>query len=144
MQVDVARRLGWSIHKLSLIETARVRVDLSEVEALLALYRVKRSVRVSLLDLAARAGEPSVSDQFAWVTSHIFRKTTATMLDEAGQTPRQVADQLGQSRPSMTQDVYFGRRARNPEAASALDRAMPEFLEDENHGLNHGSEDYGS
>ncbi|MEU4603771.1 helix-turn-helix transcriptional regulator [Kribbella sp. NPDC023972] len=37
LQADVAHRLGWSIHKLSLIETARVRVDPSEMEALLAL-----------------------------------------------------------------------------------------------------------
>ncbi|MEV0803411.1 helix-turn-helix domain-containing protein [Kribbella sp. NPDC050281] len=141
LQADVAHRLGWSIHKLSLIETARVRVDPSEVEALLALYRVKGPVRVSLLDLAARAGEPSVSDQFAWVTSHIFRKTTATILEDSGQTPRKIADQLGHSRISTTFDEYIGRRSRNPEAASALDKAMPEFLKTENHGVNHGSED---
>jgi integrase len=41
----------------------------------------------------------------AWVTSHSFRKTTATILDEAGLSPRIVADQLGHARPSMTQDV---------------------------------------
>ncbi|GAA1639155.1 hypothetical protein GCM10009744_30770 [Kribbella alba] len=117
-----------------------MRVDRSEAEALLALYRVKRSVRTSLLDLLARAAEPSIADQFAWVTSHNFRKTTATLLDEAGQTARQVADQLGQSRPSMTQDVYFARRARNPEAAHALAKAMPESREDQNHGVNHGQE----
>jgi integrase len=32
---------------------------------------------------------------WSWVTSHTFRKTVATRLDEAGFTPRQVADQLG-------------------------------------------------
>ena len=52
---------------------------------------------------------------FAWVTSHNFRKTTATILDEAGVT-RVIADQLGHSRPSMTQDVYLGRKARGRQA----------------------------
>lgn len=34
----------------------------------------------------------------------------------------------------MTQDVYFRRKARNTEAASALDKAMPEFLENKTWG----------
>jgi DNA-binding transcriptional regulator YiaG len=143
-QAETARRLGWSKNRVSLVETARVRVDPSEATKLLDLYRTPRHVRAALLDLVARAGEPSVADDLAWVTSHIFRKTTATVLDEAGQTARQVADQLGQSRPSMTQDVYFGRKARNPEAAQALDKVMPGALDEENHGVNHGPEGSGS
>jgi integrase len=66
------------------------------------------------------------SEGFAWVTSHVFRKTAATILDEAGLSARAVADQLGHARPSMTQDVYLGRRLLNPRAADALDRAMGE------------------
>jgi integrase len=58
------------------------------------------------------------------LTSHSFRKTTATILDEDGQSARQIADQLGHSRPSMTQDVYMGRKVRNPAAAEALERAF--------------------
>jgi integrase len=49
---------------------------------------------------------------FDWVTSHVFRKTVATILDESGHTARAVADQLGHSKPSMTQDVYMGRASR--------------------------------
>jgi integrase len=74
------------------------------------------------------------------VTSHNFRKTTATILDQAGQTARQVADQLGHSRPSMTQDVYLGRSARNPDAAKALDGVLPYVLDEQKHGVNHGQE----
>lgn len=59
---------------------------------------------------------------YSWVTSHTFRKTVATRLDEAGCTPREVADQLGHSRPSMTQDFYFGRHVVNARAAKILDR----------------------
>jgi integrase len=39
------------------------------------------------------------------VTFHTFRKTVATLLDDAGLTARQVADILGHANPSMTQDV---------------------------------------
>jgi integrase len=58
---------------------------------------------------------------FAWVTSHVFRKTAATILDQAGLSARQVADQLGHSRPSMTQDVYMGRKVASRDAADALE-----------------------
>lgn len=61
------------------------------------------------------------SEGFAWVTSHNFRKTAATILDEAGLTGRRIADQLGHARPSMTHDVYLGRNSINPRAAAALE-----------------------
>jgi integrase len=60
----------------------------------------------------------------AWITSHTFRKTAATILDEAALSARLVADQLGHSRPSMTQDVYMGRRAVDSQAALALEAAL--------------------
>jgi integrase len=60
----------------------------------------------------------------AWITSHAFRKTTATILEDAGQSARQIADQLGHARPSLIQDVYMGRRAKNPAAAAALEAAL--------------------
>jgi integrase len=59
---------------------------------------------------------------YDWVTSHTFRKSVATRLDEAGWSGRQVADQLGHANPSMTLDVYFGRKVINNDAASALER----------------------
>ncbi len=59
---------------------------------------------------------------WSWVTSHVFRKTVATRLDDAGFTPRQVADQLGHANPSMTLDVYFGRQVVSAAAAAVLDR----------------------
>lgn len=70
------------------------------------------------------------SEEFAWVTSHVFRKTAATELDNAGLTARQIADQLGHSRPSITQDLYMGRRAVTSAAADALDQAHRDANED--------------
>lgn len=55
------------------------------------------------------------------VTGRSFRKMVATELDKAGFTPRQIADQLGHSRPSVTMDVYQNREALGPsQVASAL------------------------
>ena len=57
---------------------------------------------------------------FDWVSSHTFRKTVATRLDDLGKTPRQIADHLGHAHPSMTLDVYMGRRVVMADAASVL------------------------
>ena len=60
-----------------------------------------------------RAVRANVSS-LEWVKSHNFRKTLATILDGDGQTARQIADQLGHSRVSMTQDGYLGARSETP------------------------------
>jgi integrase len=65
----------------------------------------------------------------AWITSHTFRKTAATILDEAALPARLIADQLGHARPSMTQDVYLARRAVNDAAARALNEALGPALD---------------
>jgi len=57
-----------------------------------------------------------------WVSSHTFRKTVATRLDDAGLSARQIADHLGHAQPSMTMDVYMGRKVASSDAARVLDR----------------------
>jgi integrase len=57
---------------------------------------------------------------YDWITSHTFRKTAATLLNDGGLTVREVADQLGHSRVSITQDVYFGRGSGTRRAAEVL------------------------
>lgn len=49
-------------------------------------------------------------------------QTVATILDRSGHSGRQVADQLGHSRPSMTMNVYLGRKVANPGASVALEQ----------------------
>ncbi|WP_051569895.1 tyrosine-type recombinase/integrase [Cryptosporangium arvum] len=46
---------------------------------------------------------------YPWLTSHIFRRTVATLMKEAGLTSRAAADQLGNAKVSMTEDHYYGR-----------------------------------
>jgi integrase len=58
------------------------------------------------------------------VSSHSFRKTVATLIDDSGLSARIGADQLGHARPSMTQDVYMSRGQVHTEVADALDKAV--------------------
>lgn len=58
---------------------------------------------------------------YSWVTSHVFRKTALTALDDAGLSPRMIADVAGHSDPSMTQRVYMARKVINAAAAEALE-----------------------
>jgi integrase len=58
---------------------------------------------------------------FGWVTSHVYRKTVATLMDQAGLSARQAADQLGHAKVSMTQDNYFGRKIARTGAAALLE-----------------------
>ncbi|WP_216207030.1 site-specific integrase [Amycolatopsis aidingensis] len=71
---------------------------------------VQRSVR----RLRERAGYPTF-------TTHVGRRTVATVLDHAGQTARQIADQLGHAKVSTTQNDYLGRHLANPLAPALLD-----------------------
>lgn len=64
---------------------------------------------------------------FEWVKTHTYRKTVATLLDQSGATARMIADQLGHSRVSMTQDVYLGRRAGNAANVAALEAYNPDL-----------------
>lgn len=57
------------------------------------------------------------------VTSHSFRKSVATLIDDAGLSARIGADQLGHAKVSMTQDKYMARGRVHPEVAELLDGA---------------------
>lgn len=58
------------------------------------------------------------------VTTHSFRKSVATLIDDRGLSARIGADHLGHRRPSMTQDVYMTRGKTHMQVADALDEAI--------------------
>ena len=58
---------------------------------------------------------------FGWATSHVLRKTTASVLDAGRITAREIADQLGHARPSITMDRYMGRGVASNGAATVLE-----------------------
>jgi integrase len=77
-------------------------------------WRDPSNTQADLKDALSAAG-------FDWVTSHVFRKTVATLMDQAGLSPRAAADQLGHANTSMTTDVYFGRKVATTGAATVLE-----------------------
>jgi len=58
------------------------------------------------------------------VTTHSFRKTVATLIDDDGLSARVGADHLGHAKVSMTQDRYMSRGRVHNEVAALLDRAI--------------------
>src|SRR4051794_15255176 len=77
--------------------------------------RDPNNTRRDLREAFAAMGMPGI-------TSHAFRKTVATLMDQAGLSARSAADQLGHAKPSLTQDVYFGRSRRATGAARVLEQ----------------------
>jgi len=61
---------------------------------------------------------------YGWVTSHVFRKTVGTVLDEAGLPTTAIADQLGNSR-EVAERHYRKRRKANPQNVAALESMLP-------------------
>lgn len=57
-------------------------------------------------------------------TFHSFRKTVATALDQAGLSPRDIAEYLGHADPSLTMGTYMSKTVGGPKAAHALDAVM--------------------
>jgi integrase len=58
------------------------------------------------------------------VTTHSFRKSLATLIDDEGLSGRIGADHLGQTNVSMTQDRYMSRGRIHTQVADLLDRAI--------------------
>ena len=58
------------------------------------------------------------------VTSHSFRKTLATLVDDEGLSARIGADHLGYSRVSEAQDAYMARGRVHPQVAQLMERTM--------------------
>jgi len=127
---QVTKTLNWPKTKIELIETGRTKVDRTTATTLLSTYTRTPEATEALLTQVDQAAEPVPTDTLTWITSHAFRKAVATALDDAGQTARGAADQLGHSRVSMTQDHYFDRKAPNPAATQALQQAFedPDLL----------------
>lgn len=104
MVIRRGERFGWRGPLFPIPERRRGRQEHRGV------WRDPNNTSRDLREARDRAG-------FGWLSSHAFRRTVATVMDEAGLTAREIADQLGHARPSITQDVYLGRRAVGDAAA---------------------------
>lgn len=56
------------------------------------------------------------------LTSHSLSKTTASLMDAAGLSARQAADQLGHAQVGMTLNRSMGRKKRATGAAGVLEQ----------------------
>lgn len=74
--------------------------------------RDKRNVTRTITTRMTAAGMP-------WATSHTFRRTVATWMDEAGAPLAEIANQLGHANVSVTAS-YLGRRVAPSRAADVL------------------------
>lgn len=104
---------GWLVDLLRARQVSARSVEEPLFPDALGGYRDRNNVEAALR--AVRAGTA-----FEWVVPHTYRKTVATWMDAEGLSARTIADQLGHSRISMTQDVYMGRRAVDASAARVL------------------------
>jgi integrase len=60
---------------------------------------------------------------FPWLTSHVYRQTVITFLDDRGLRDREVADQAGHSRTEQTRE-YMARKVASDRAAQALEEML--------------------
>ena len=114
----ILRLPEWIVEMLRARRAAAMRTLRTDVTAVfpapLGGLRDRSNTQAHLREAFKKAG-------FASITSHALRKTTATLLDAAGLSAREIADQLGHAKPSMTTDVYLGRQVRSTRAADVLE-----------------------
>lgn len=75
--------------------------------------RDQRNLMRAIRKILDAAGHP-------WATPHTFRRTVASLIDEAGESVALAADVLGHKDASMTARVYLGRRGDTSRAAAVL------------------------
>ncbi|WP_068494642.1 tyrosine-type recombinase/integrase [Pseudoclavibacter helvolus] len=86
------------------------------------------SVRGTVRDpqtITKAVGAAGAALGFPRITSHSFRRTTATLLHAAGLSPKDIADFLGHKNPAMTEAAYIQRQQGAARAAAAIDRVVP-------------------
>jgi integrase len=81
----------------------------------------ERDTRAAHREWADARARLNLPDRY---TFHSFRKTVATALDQAGLTPRDIAEYLGHTNPALTQTVYMSKTVGGNRAANALDSIL--------------------
>ena len=118
---------GWRVLALppALVELVQRRVENDDLATTIAVFPSMTGRLRDPSNTAADLRRAFDAAGFDWVTSHTFRRTVATRLDAAGLSARAVADHLGHAQPSMTLDVYMGRKVVSSQTADVLSRDFP-------------------
>ncbi len=77
-------------------------------------WRDPSNTQADLRDAFTAAG-------FDWVTSHVFRKTVATLIDKEADT-KSAAAQLGHASEDVTSTYYIAKPALAPDVSEILER----------------------
>lgn len=80
-------------------------------------WRDPNKVMSVLRDVRAELGWP-------WLTTHVFRKTAATILHEAGISERGIGEHIGHVDRATLMNVYLGSADVDPRLVAALDAAV--------------------
>ncbi|WHT20943.1 tyrosine-type recombinase/integrase [Crossiella sp. CA-258035] len=120
---------SWTVAMLKARRTRLARVDLTLVAPDAPVFTAPKgglrdpsNTQADLREAFDLPDEKGVATtEWTWVTSHVWRKTVATLMDEAGKTAREAADQLGHAKVSTTQDHYFGRKKRVSGGAEVME-----------------------
>lgn len=115
-----------------LVLLKRRRKSLGDVAPETPLFPSRRGTWRDPSNTARALREVREGTDFSWVINHTHRRTLATVLDDQGVSARTIADQLGHSRPSMTQDVYMGRSKQSDVAATVLNDVLNEIASQDN------------
>lgn len=107
---------GWLVERLerraNLHGTEGLVFGVTRYESKIGKPRDKRNITRLIEQRCDAAGLP-------WATSHTFRRTVATLMDEAGAPLAEIANQLGHADTNTTAG-YLGRRQAPTRAASIL------------------------
>lgn len=85
------------------------------------------SIRATVRDpqtITKAVGAASAALGFPRITSHSFRRTTATLLHAAGLSAKDIADFLGHKNPAITEAAYIQRQQGAARAAAAIDQVL--------------------
>lgn len=81
-------------------------------------YREPTDVAHNIRDIRTELGWP-------WLTSHVFRKTAATILHDAGVSERGIGDHIGHTDRATLMNVYIGAGGEvDPRLLNAMDAAL--------------------
>lgn len=115
IETVLAREVCFGYGPLFPHHTARRHLDQDRSQA----WRDPSNTSKAFREARDRVGYP-------WLTSHSFRRTVATDLDNADLSARKISDQLGHSRIATTQNSYLQRRCTGHDAADALESLNPD------------------
>jgi hypothetical protein len=104
-------QITWPQTRIELIETGRIKVDYDMITTLVATYGIRLDHHHPLLAQLHDATHPPNPTSLPGSAPTPSAKLPPPPSTKPATPPAKIADQLGQAKVSITQDVYMGRQA---------------------------------